>query len=202
MSRGILVWFISSNLRFLDLDGGDCDNQLGAVEYVEEYFISSSKSQSLVRDYLGIHSLKSMRSGSLKLLGMSSMPIASEYEEIWAPEVEYLGIHSLRSMRSGAVALREVRLEKNSLFWKKCSSLTTLTKQATTQFRELRGAPPGSVNWEMQRQATARFCELSGGQMQLHTGLAFVFLLQIQLAELLKWNAGASWRCPAFGQRA
>ncbi|RZC77723.1 hypothetical protein C5167_001903 [Papaver somniferum] len=113
----------------VDIDGGDADNQLAAVEYVEDlykYYKLAEKS-SLIHDYMGsqqqineshrmilvdwlieVHSKFELAPETLyltihivdrylsthivpkrelQLLGMSSMLIASKYEEIWAPEV-------------------------------------------------------------------------------------------------------------------
>ncbi|KAI3993963.1 hypothetical protein MKX01_002976 [Papaver californicum] len=113
----------------VDIDGGDADNQLAAVEYVEDlykYYKLAEKS-SLIHDYMGpqhqineshrkilvdwlieVHSKFELAPETLyltihivdrylsthiivkrelQLLGISSMLIASKYEEIWAPEV-------------------------------------------------------------------------------------------------------------------
>ncbi|OVA18788.1 Cyclin [Macleaya cordata] len=113
----------------VDIDGADVDNQLAAVEYVEDLykFYKLAESSSQVHDYmdsqkqinenmrmilvdwlievhhkfelepetlyLTIHivdrylSMHEIQRRELQLLGISSMLIASKYEEIWAPEV-------------------------------------------------------------------------------------------------------------------
>ncbi|MCL7042775.1 hypothetical protein MKW94_016583 [Papaver nudicaule] len=113
----------------VDIDEGDADNQLAAVEYVEDLYkyYKLAESSSLIHDYmdsqhhinenhrmilvdwlievhskfelapetlyLTIHivdrylSTQMVVKRELQLVGISSMLIASKYEEIWAPEV-------------------------------------------------------------------------------------------------------------------
>ncbi|XP_026427020.1 G2/mitotic-specific cyclin S13-7-like isoform X2 [Papaver somniferum] len=119
---------LSDNI--VDIDAGDIDNQLAAVEYVEDlynfYILAESSSQ--IPDYMDsqnqinakmrmilvdwliqVHnkfelapetlyltiyivdrylSTNVTQRRELQLLGISSMLIASKYEEIWAPEVK------------------------------------------------------------------------------------------------------------------
>ncbi|KAL0644059.1 hypothetical protein Bca4012_042349 [Brassica carinata] len=59
--------------RTLDIDSADKDNDLGAVEYVEDmYAFYKEVEQALDTD--------------LQLLGVSALLIASKYEEIWPPQ--------------------------------------------------------------------------------------------------------------------
>ncbi|XP_010544299.1 PREDICTED: cyclin-B1-4-like [Tarenaya hassleriana] len=116
----------------IDIDAADTDNELAAVEYVDDIymFYKMAEVEGKVRDYMGsqpelntkmrsilidwlveVHrkfelmpetlyltinlidrflSVKVVPRRELQLLGMSSMLIASKYEEIWAPEVNDL----------------------------------------------------------------------------------------------------------------
>ncbi|XP_010521579.1 PREDICTED: cyclin-B1-4 [Tarenaya hassleriana] len=113
----------------IDIDAADADNELAAVEYVDDIymFYKMAEVEGKVRDYIGsqpelntkmrsilidwlveVHrkfelmpetlhltinlidrflSAKVVPRRELQLLGISSMLVASKYEEIWAPEV-------------------------------------------------------------------------------------------------------------------
>ncbi|KAI3987867.1 hypothetical protein MKX01_020981 [Papaver californicum] len=92
----------------VDIDAGDVDNQLAAVEYnqinekmrmilvdwlIEVHHIYKLSPETLyltiqiIDRYLSTHLVQRKE---LQLLGISSMLLASKYEEIWAPKVDDL----------------------------------------------------------------------------------------------------------------
>ncbi|KAL2482993.1 Cyclin-B1-2 [Forsythia ovata] len=138
--------------QIVDIDAADMNNDLAAVEYVEEIyqFYKSAENESQVNDYIDsqpeinermrailidwliqVHqkfelspetlyltinivdrylATKTTLRRELQLVGISSMLIASKYEEIWAPEVNDLVCISDRAYSNKQVLGMEKRI--------------------------------------------------------------------------------------------
>ncbi|KAL2465909.1 Cyclin-B1-2 [Abeliophyllum distichum] len=138
--------------QIVDIDAADMNNDLAAVEYVEEIyeFYKSAENESQVNDYIDaqpeinermrailidwliqVHqkfelspetlyltinivdrflATKTTLRRELQLVGISSMLIASKYEEIWAPEVNDLVCISDRAYSNEQVLGMEKRI--------------------------------------------------------------------------------------------
>ncbi|KAJ7964954.1 Cyclin [Quillaja saponaria] len=145
----------------IDIDAADVDNELAAVEYIDDIykFYKLTEDESRVRDYMGsqpdlnskmrailvdwlieVHrkfelmpetlylainivdrflSIKAVPRRELQLVGISSMLIASKYEEIWAPEVnDFVCISDNAYVREQVLVMEKAILGK--LQWYLC----------------------------------------------------------------------------------
>ncbi|CAG7890495.1 unnamed protein product [Brassica rapa] len=97
--------------KSLDIDSADKDNDLAAVEYVEDMYSfykeveNESKPQMYMQTQTEIN--EKMRSILLQLVGVSALLIASKYEEIWPPQVNDLVYVTDNSYQSKQILVME-----------------------------------------------------------------------------------------------